>query len=98
MVSERALLVYRRALHILYITVNRPKPISHYIISTMITSLLDKTGVRVANQVYQRTELMQCHGFRKFFKTTCINAGMNPLYSEYVMGNRSDLTFSKDIL
>ena len=78
--------------------VNRPKPISHYIISTMITSLLDKTGVRVANQVYQRTELMQCHGFRKFFKTTCINAGMNPLYSEYVMGHRSDLTFSKDIL
>jgi hypothetical protein len=60
----------------------------------MITSLLDKTGVRVANQVYQRTELMQCHGFRKFFKTTCITAGMNPLYSEYVMGHRSGLTKS----
>ena len=74
--------------------VNRPKPISHYIISTMITSLLDKTGVRVANEVNQRTELMQCHGFRKFFKTICINAGMNPLYSEYLMGHRSGLTKS----
>jgi hypothetical protein len=60
----------------------------------MITSLLDKTGVRVANEAYQRTELMQCHGFRKFFKTTCINAGMNPLYSEYLMGHRSGLTKS----
>ena len=74
--------------------VNRPKPISHYIISTMITSLLEKTGVRVANEVNQRTQLMQCHGFRKFFKTICINAGMNPLYSEYLMGHRSGLTKS----
>jgi hypothetical protein len=37
---------------------------------------------------------MQTHGFRKFFKTTCINAGMNPLYSEYVMGHRSGLSKS----
>jgi hypothetical protein len=37
---------------------------------------------------------MQTHGFRKFFKTTCITAGMNPLYSEYVMGHRSGLTKS----
>ncbi|HEY7572058.1 MAG TPA: hypothetical protein VH796_11885 [Nitrososphaeraceae archaeon] len=37
---------------------------------------------------------MQTHGFRKFFKTACINAGMNPLYSEYVMGHRSGLTKS----
>ena len=32
--------------------------------------------------------------FRKFFNTTCINAGMNPLYSEYVMGHKSGLTKS----
>jgi hypothetical protein len=46
------------------------------------------------SEINQRTELMQTHGFRKFFKTTCINAGMNPLYSEYVMGHRSGLTKS----
>jgi uncharacterized coiled-coil DUF342 family protein len=44
--------------------------------------------------MHKRTELMQTHGFRKFFKTTCINAGMNPLYSEYLMGHRSGLTKS----
>ena len=42
----------------------------------------------------KRTELMACHGFRKFFKTTCINSGVHPLYSEYLMGHRSGLTKS----
>jgi hypothetical protein len=37
---------------------------------------------------------METHAFRKFFKTTCINAGMNPLYSEYLMGHKSGLTKS----
>jgi hypothetical protein len=40
----------------------------------------------------KHSELMETHGFRKFFKTTCLNAGMNPLYSEYLMGHRSGLT------
>ena len=60
----------------------------------MIHELLDSTGVRAPAETRQHTELMQTHGFRKFFKTTCINAGMNPLYSEYVMGHRSGLTKS----
>jgi hypothetical protein len=68
--------------------INRPKPISKYIVTTMITSLLNRTGVRtINNKTNQRSELMQCHGMRKFFKTTCINAGMNPLYSEYLIQN-----------
>ena len=48
----------------------------------------------MTNDCRDRGESMQTHGFRKFFKTTCINAGMNPLYSEYVMGHRSGLTKS----
>jgi hypothetical protein len=61
----------------------------------MINKLLDRAGVRAPTADYkQRTELMQTHGFRKFFKTTCINSGMNPLYSEYLMGHRSGLTKS----
>src|SRR6185312_17220135 len=52
------------------------------------------TGVRAPNETRQRTELMQTHGFRKFYKTTCINAGVHPLYSEYLMGHRSGLTKS----
>ena len=37
---------------------------------------------------------MQTHGLRKYFHTTCINSGMNPMYSEYLMGHRSGLTKS----
>lgn len=73
---------------------NVPKPVSIHVINSAIKNLLEKTGVRPANAVYQRTELMLSHGFRKFFKTTCINAGMNPLYSEYLMGHKSGLTKS----
>ena len=60
----------------------------------MIQKVLDASGVRAPNEIKKRSELMQTHGFRKYFKTTCINAGMNPLYSEYVMGHRSGLTKS----
>jgi len=75
---------------------NSPKAVSTHVVAFMIHKLLDRTGVRVpaANRHTQRTELMQTHGFRKYFKTTCINSGMNPLYSEYVMGHRSGLTKS----
>ena len=74
--------------------VNAPKPVSIWIVATMVHTLLDSTGIRAPSEAKKRTELMQTHGFRKFFKTTCINAGMNPLYSEYVMGHRSGLTKS----
>ena len=75
--------------------VNRPKAISFRVVSFMIHKLLDRTGIRAPTGDHtKRTELMQTHGFRKFFKTTCINAGMNPLYSEYLMGHRSGLTKS----
>lgn len=73
---------------------NVPKPLTVHSISFIIHVLLDNTGVRPPSETNARTELMQTHGFRKFFKTTCINAGMNPLYSEYLMGHRSGLTKS----
>ncbi|HZI71631.1 MAG TPA: site-specific integrase [Nitrososphaeraceae archaeon] len=74
---------------------NRPKAVSSHVVAFMIHTLLDRTGVRArTDNRTQRTELMQTHGFRKFFKTTCINSGMNPLYSEYLMGHRSGLTKS----
>ena len=74
--------------------VSVPKPVSGYVVTFTIRKLLDTTGVRAASEKWKRTELMQCHGFRKFFKTTCINAGMNPMYSEYLMGHKSGLTKS----
>ncbi len=53
--------------------------------------LLDKTGLRPPTQNHNKTSLMQCHGFRKFFDTQCINHNMNPLYCEYLMGHKSGL-------
>jgi hypothetical protein len=57
------------------------------VVTEIIHNLLDHTGVRAPNETRQRTELMQTHGFRKFYKPTCINAGVHPLYSEYLMGH-----------
>lgn len=76
--------------------INRPKAASGNVVAKMVHTLLDNTGIRtpILGEPNQRFELMQCHGFRKFFKTTCINGGMNPLYSEYLMGHRSGLTKS----
>lgn len=75
--------------------INRPKAISPNTIAFMIQKLLHKTGVRAPSEDHTlRSELMQTHGFRKFFKTTCINAGVHPLYSEYLMGHRTGLTKS----
>jgi hypothetical protein len=76
------------------LAVNKPKTVNAWAVSAMINKLLDSTGIRAANEVCKRTELMQTYGFRKYFKTTCINVGMNPLYSEYVMGHRSGLSKS----
>ena len=68
--------------------INKPKPVSTHVVNAAINTLLEHTGTRLPiGQQHQRTELMQTHGFRKFFKTTYINAGMNPLYSEYLMGH-----------
>jgi hypothetical protein len=39
------------------------------------------------NNVYKRREVMQGHGFRKFFDTTSTIAGMNPVYIEFCMGH-----------
>jgi hypothetical protein len=74
--------------------VNAPKVVSKYVITAIIHDLLGTTGIRAENEINKRTELMETHGFRKFFNTTCIKASMNPLYSEYLMGHRSGLTKS----
>jgi len=76
------------------IQINRPIAVSDFVITRTVYTLLDSTGIRARAEGYKRTELMQTHGFRKYFKTTCINAGMNPLYSEYLMGHKSGLTKS----
>jgi len=70
--------------------IQKPKPISDVTTSYLINNLLDKTGIR-PKMDGKRTELMQTHGFRKFFETTCITNGMNESYVESVMGHKDRL-------
>ncbi len=83
--------------------VRNPKPLSRNTIIWFINELLNTTGVRVSpvmtegmmmtKHIPQRTTVMQCHGFRKYFMTTCINAaGMSPIYTDMLMGHDLGLT------
>jgi integrase len=74
--------------------IHKPLVIREEGISRMVSRLLERSQVRINTAGTKRTELMETHGFRKFFKTTCVNAGMNLLYSEYLMGHKSGLTKS----
>lgn len=76
------------------IKIQRPRPIQPRSITRLIIDLLDYTGVRPiihGAAKYNKTSLMTCHGFRKFFNTECINHNMNPLYAEYLMGHKTGL-------
>lgn len=73
--------------------VDHPKPLTVWSIHWVLSQLLNSSGVRPPKHMTadmkhpERTELMQAHGFRKFFDTTCTNAGMNPVYTELLMGH-----------
>jgi signal-transduction protein with cAMP-binding, CBS, and nucleotidyltransferase domain len=47
------------------------------------SSVIEKLPTRTQRQV------MESHGFRKFFQTEAIKSGMNPLYSEFLLGHKS---------
>jgi integrase len=72
-------------------------PLSRAAISYSINELLNITGIRPSAKMTEsethnkRTKLMECHGFRKFFDTTCTSAGMNSLYTEMLMGHNVGL-------
>lgn len=76
----------------LHLQIIRPKRITAMTIDLVISRLLDRTGVRSRTHTIRiKTNLMQCHGFRKFFDTQCMNHNINPLYCEYLMGHKSGL-------
>jgi hypothetical protein len=60
----------------------------------MVNELLNTTGVRPSVKMTEgmkhrsnRTNLMEVHGFRKYFDTTCTTACMDSLYTEILMGH-----------
>ena len=87
------------------IRVASPKTLSTFGLRGRIFRLLVSSGVRErkpqlervrdgekesdTNQQYDRRDVMQCHGFRKFFSTTCTLQGLPPLTVEVLMGHKA---------
>jgi integrase len=72
--------------------ISKPLPLSVDSISWLINELLDKSGIRPRSENnLKRTEIMQCHGFRKYFETTSKLAGMDLLLLNRCMGHSSGL-------
>jgi integrase len=80
------------------------KPLCTSAIKHIINELLNVTGVRPSRKMNQaegqlwpqhnynrHTNLMQLHGFRKFFYTTCTTSGLSTLYTEMLMGHDTGL-------
>jgi integrase len=63
-------------------------------VQSIVKNLLLKTGLRkVPTETYRfrRSDIMQCHGFRKFFETNAFKAGMDNMYIRRLMGQKSGL-------
>ena len=77
--------------------IQKPVPVTVSSISWNINNLLKQCGLRsfaplTENQsIPKRTEIMRCHGFRKFFETNAFKAGMNNMYIRRLMGQKSNL-------
>jgi integrase len=70
------------------------RPITDKAIKNFMDVLLKDTGLRkvpLENQPYQRSHIMMCHGFRKFFETNSFKAGMDHMYLRRLMGQKSGL-------
>jgi integrase len=77
--------------------VQNPLPVTLSAINWIMNSLLKQCGLRTLEPLKEgqtppkRMEIMQCHGFRKFFESNAFKAGMNNMYIRRLMGQKSDL-------
>lgn len=81
-----------------------PRPLSVETLRGMIKRLGTMSGViekrahvkddNYGNKKIERRPVMGTHGFRKFFETTAIKAGMTPLYARMLMGQKNGLESS----
>ena len=54
----------------------------------------NKEGLHLVEIRSKRSEIMNCHGFRKFFDTVCVESDMKYLPKEILMGHKR----SKDLI
>ena len=67
----------------------RPRHLSYFLFRMMVQKLRKKSGVIEKLPKRTQRQVMESHGFRKFFQTEAIKSGMNPLYSEFLLGHKS---------
>ena len=98
-------LVFRKGFNSL--NVQKPEPLEVDSISWIMNTLLDRSGIRPRQEKIRekkkeeeeegewrpvdKTSVMQCHGFRKYFETTSRLAGMDLLLINRCMGHSSGL-------
>lgn len=57
--------------------------------------LILRAGLRQLGKIRTRSEIMTCHGFRKYFNTVCVENDMNFVMKELLMGHKKDLGLEK---
>lgn len=67
----------------------RPRHLSYFLFRMMVQKLRKKSGVIEKLPKRTQRQIMESHGFRKFFQTEAIKDGMNPLYSKFLLGHKS---------
>jgi integrase len=77
----------------IFAVANKVRPISKSAIKKAISQTLYASGLRTplvlpANALNKRRPTAMCHGFRKFFDTTCTHSGMNQTYIEFCLGHK----------
>ena len=76
------------------IVATRPKTLQPQSFQRMVKNAGYRSGViekyaSLENFRARKRPVKETHGFRKFFQASAINAGMSPLYSEFILGHRS---------
>ncbi|MGI0033212.1 MAG: hypothetical protein ACRD97_08070 [Nitrososphaeraceae archaeon] len=68
--------------------VNHPQPVTGHSLSGVLRNLLIVCGLRGSSQEqFQRHEKAMFHAFRKFFDTSLVDANVNQLIKELLMGH-----------
>ena len=72
------------------IQVAHPKHLTSHTLKKMVQQIRLRTGIveKSASRT-KKHDVMESHGFRKFFQTVSVNNGMSMLYSEMLMGHKS---------
>jgi integrase len=70
--------------------VSKPRPMAKFTIASYIRELAKRCGIRASSGDKQkRQQVMLMHGFRKFFNTRMIEAGVIHQYKEMLMGHKT---------